>query len=181
MLVTFVAPVADMLFRPVEKDIGSEALPRTVIALRDRDGQRIPDEETFRALAAAAEQKNHTRLDSRLIYEDRDVEIGAGCRRVHRHEASIGGSRDQGRADGFRKRADGAGRLAARGPMPRRQRPPVAPEFDAREPVFRLSGETGAAFPNRGRLPAIRAHGPAADAPRKLSQSAISIALPTPV
>ncbi|WP_375263364.1 ABC transporter permease, partial [Palleronia sp.] len=73
ILITFIAPIADMLFRSVENDIVSQTLPRTVVALDDWDGQDIPDEETFRALGAdlvvAAELKNHTRLGSRLNYE----------------------------------------------------------------------------------------------------------------
>ncbi|PZX17806.1 putative spermidine/putrescine transport system permease protein [Palleronia aestuarii] len=73
ILVTFVAPIADMLFRSVENQIVSETLPRTVVALEDWDGTGVPDEEVFRALAAdlvvAEELKNHTRLGSRLNYE----------------------------------------------------------------------------------------------------------------
>ncbi|WP_281826875.1 ABC transporter permease [Jannaschia rubra] len=73
VLVTFIAPIADMLFRSVENQIVSETLPRTVVALRDWDGEGTPDEEVFRDLARdlviAAELKNHTRLGSRLNYE----------------------------------------------------------------------------------------------------------------
>ena len=73
ILVTFIAPIADMLFRSVENDIVSQTLPRTVVSLEDWDGEGIPEEETFRALGAdlvvAAELKNHTRLGSRLNYE----------------------------------------------------------------------------------------------------------------
>ncbi len=73
ILVTFVAPIADMLFRSVENEIVSETLPRTVLALEDWDGEGAPDEEVYRALAAdlmvASELKNHTRVGSRLNYE----------------------------------------------------------------------------------------------------------------
>ncbi len=73
ILVTFIAPITDMLFRSVENDIVSETLPRTIETLDHWDGQSVPDEETFRALAAdlvvASELKNHTRLGSRLNYE----------------------------------------------------------------------------------------------------------------
>jgi len=73
ILVTFIAPIADMLFRSVENQIVSETLPRTVQELERWDGESVPDEETFRALAAdlmiATELKNHTRLGSRLNYE----------------------------------------------------------------------------------------------------------------
>ncbi len=73
VLVTFVAPIADMLFRSVENDIISENLPRTVQALDNWNGEDLPDEEVFRALGAdlviASELRNHTRIGSRLNYE----------------------------------------------------------------------------------------------------------------
>ena len=73
ILITFIAPIADMLFRSVENQIVSETLPRTVIELERWHGEGAPDEATFDALAldmmVAAEQKNHTRLGSRLNYE----------------------------------------------------------------------------------------------------------------
>ena len=73
ILITFVAPIFDMLFRSVENQIVSETLPRTVIALEDWDAEDIPGEDTFAMLAydfmEAAERRNHTRLGSRLNYE----------------------------------------------------------------------------------------------------------------
>ncbi|WP_422071506.1 ABC transporter permease [Tranquillimonas rosea] len=73
VLVTFIAPIADMLFRSVENQIVTETLPRTVAALDDWDGQEVPDERVFDALArdmiVAVEEKTHTRLGSRLNYE----------------------------------------------------------------------------------------------------------------
>ena len=73
ILVTFVAPIADMLFRSVENDIVSGTLPRTVVALDDWDGESVPGEQVFQELAydlvIAAERKDHTRLGSRLNYE----------------------------------------------------------------------------------------------------------------
>jgi putative spermidine/putrescine transport system permease protein len=47
VLVTFIAPIADMLFRSVENQIVSETLPRTTQALRDWDrhsGEMPPDD-----------------------------------------------------------------------------------------------------------------------------------------
>ncbi|BDW84727.1 ABC transporter permease [Roseicyclus marinus] len=74
LLVTFVAPILDMLFRSVENQIVSETLPRTVIALEDWDAQDLPSEDTYAALAydlhAAVERRIHTRLGSRLNYEE---------------------------------------------------------------------------------------------------------------
>jgi putative spermidine/putrescine transport system permease protein len=73
ILITFVAPILDMLFRSVENQIVSETLPRTVIALQDWDPSDLPSEDTYAALAydfmEAAERRNHTRLGSRLNYE----------------------------------------------------------------------------------------------------------------
>ncbi len=75
ILVTFIAPIFDMLLRSVENDIVPDTLPRTVVALQDWDNAsgEAPDEETFRAFytdfALAEEQKAHTRLGSRLNFE----------------------------------------------------------------------------------------------------------------
>ncbi len=76
ILVTFIAPIADMLFRSVENEIVSDTLPRTVVALKDWDAAsgEVPGEPVFAALAVdfqtAAELKNHTKLGSRLNYEN---------------------------------------------------------------------------------------------------------------
>lgn len=75
VLVTFIAPIADMLFRSVENQIVSETLPKTTTMLTEWDAQstEIPDEATFEALYDdmffAKEAKLHTRLGSRLNYE----------------------------------------------------------------------------------------------------------------
>ncbi len=75
VLITFIAPIADMLFRSVENEIVSETLPRTVVALEswDYDSGVAPDEEVFAALAEdlliAVKSKTHTKLGSRLNYE----------------------------------------------------------------------------------------------------------------
>ncbi len=75
VVVTFIAPIADMLFRSVENDIVSNTLPRTVIALEDWDAASgvAPDEVVFAALAAdlteAVKAKRHTQLGTRLNYE----------------------------------------------------------------------------------------------------------------
>ena len=75
ILVTFIAPIADMLFRSVENQIVSETLPRTVITLQDWDADsgEAPGEAVFAALAAdlkvAAEAKTHTKVGVRLNYQ----------------------------------------------------------------------------------------------------------------
>ena len=75
VLLSFLAPIGDMLFRSVENQIVSETLPRTVKALADWDpaSDAPPGEAAFRALGhdlvIAVERKTHTRLGSRLNYE----------------------------------------------------------------------------------------------------------------
>lgn len=75
ILVTFIAPIADMLFRSVENDIVMNTLPTTVVELAAWDATtgEMPGENVFAAFHAdmvvAAEAKTHTRLGSRLNYE----------------------------------------------------------------------------------------------------------------
>ncbi len=75
VLITFIAPIADMLFRSVENQIVSDTLPETTIALRgwDPKGEDLPDEAVFEALfndmQLATERKRHTSLGTRLNYE----------------------------------------------------------------------------------------------------------------
>ncbi|MCE8438771.1 ABC transporter permease [Rhodovulum sulfidophilum] len=75
VLVTFIAPIADMLFRSVENQIVSDTLPRTAREIRDYDPDsgQMPSDRVLAAftydLVAAAERKQHTRLGSRLNYE----------------------------------------------------------------------------------------------------------------
>ncbi|MFW2588896.1 ABC transporter permease [Sagittula sp. SSi028] len=75
VLLTFIAPIFDMLFRSVENQIVSETLPRTVVALEDWDAAEgsLPSDEVFEAayvdIFYAAERKLHTRLGTRLNYE----------------------------------------------------------------------------------------------------------------
>jgi len=75
ILVTFIAPIADMLFRSVENQIVSDTLPRTARAIQswDPDQGDFPPEDILAAftydMVAAAERKQHTRLGSRLNYE----------------------------------------------------------------------------------------------------------------
>lgn len=79
VLVTFIAPIADMLFRSVENQIVSETLPETVEALADWDSDsgEIPPDKVFEALyidlVIAEAEKKHTRLGTRLNYEKTGV------------------------------------------------------------------------------------------------------------
>ncbi len=75
ILLTFILPIADMLFRSVENGIVQETIPRTVVALQDWDpaSDQIPGEQVFEALHAdlveAVKAKVHTKLGVRLNYE----------------------------------------------------------------------------------------------------------------
>lgn len=75
ILVTFIAPIADMLFRSVENSIVADTIPRTVTALREWDSEtdELPGEDVYSAmytdLVFAEERKLHTRLGTRLNYE----------------------------------------------------------------------------------------------------------------
>ncbi len=75
ILLTFIAPIADMLFRSVENSIVPDTLPLTVEALKDWDSRsgEAPGETVFAALATdlkvAVAAKTHTRVGSRLNYE----------------------------------------------------------------------------------------------------------------
>ncbi|SHF31869.1 putative spermidine/putrescine transport system permease protein [Loktanella atrilutea] len=75
ILLTFIYPIGEMLFRSVENQIVGDTLPRTVRVLADwnPDETEVPGPAVFSALAkdmtVASEEKNHTRLGSRLNYE----------------------------------------------------------------------------------------------------------------
>ena len=75
ILLTFIAPIADMLFRSVENNIVPDTIPLTIAALKDWDpaSGEAPGEAVFAALAAdlkvAVAAKSHTRLGSRLNYK----------------------------------------------------------------------------------------------------------------
>ncbi len=75
ILVSFVAPIGDMLFRSVENQIVEQTLPRTVAAIEQdwHDHSSVPPESVYAALAydlrQASERRLHTRIGSRLNYE----------------------------------------------------------------------------------------------------------------
>ncbi|WP_029063551.1 ABC transporter permease [Labrenzia sp. DG1229] len=79
ILITFVAPIIDMLHRSVENSIVEETLPKTVVALQEWDSGSgdVPDEVVFAALyddmVIAVDEKTHTRLGSRLNYEQSGI------------------------------------------------------------------------------------------------------------
>jgi putative spermidine/putrescine transport system permease protein len=73
VLLTFVIPIGNMLFRSVENDIVQDTLPATIPLLTAGEETGVPDENVFAALyvdfVIAEEQKLHTRLGTRLNYE----------------------------------------------------------------------------------------------------------------
>ncbi|MEP5727797.1 MAG: ABC transporter permease [Sulfitobacter sp.] len=97
ILVSFVMPIADMLFRSVENEIVAETLPRTVVALEtwDATSGEAPGEDVFSALytdmALAVEYKSHTRLGSRLNYETTGIAslFRKSGRRVGRFDTDV--------------------------------------------------------------------------------------------
>ena len=75
VLITFIIPIAMMLFRSVENQIVSGTMPESVAALQAWDGSsgEPPAEEVYQALFfdlfKAVEAKEHTKLGTRLNYE----------------------------------------------------------------------------------------------------------------
>ncbi len=75
IVVSFLLPIGDMLFRSVENQIVENTLPNVVqeIDRWDPGSGELPDEKTFEALAIdlkeAVAARIHTRLGSRLNYE----------------------------------------------------------------------------------------------------------------
>ena len=75
VLISFIFPIGDMLFRSVENQIVENTLPYTVDELSEWDGASyaLPPEAVFRDmyfdLFLATQMKRHTRLGSRLNYE----------------------------------------------------------------------------------------------------------------
>lgn len=75
VLITFIFPIGDMLYRSVENSIVEETIPGTLVALSDWNSEsgELPDESVFTALAddmmLAQELKIHTRLGSRINYD----------------------------------------------------------------------------------------------------------------
>ncbi|QFT61478.1 ABC transporter permease [Roseivivax sp. THAF30] len=75
VLVSFIAPIGDMLFRSVENQIVSDTLPRTTARIDEWDSAsgETPEEALYEALFydlfVAEARREHTRLGTRLNYE----------------------------------------------------------------------------------------------------------------
>lgn len=79
VFVTFIVPIAAMLFRSVENEIVENTLPLTVEAIQDWDSSTgdLPPQAVYEAMYfdmfLAAEAKRHTRLGTRLNYEQTGI------------------------------------------------------------------------------------------------------------
>lgn len=75
VLISFIFPIGDMLWRSVENSIVEKTIPGTIVALNDWESEsgELPDESVFTALAddmmLAQELKIHTKLGSRINYD----------------------------------------------------------------------------------------------------------------
>ncbi|OED48550.1 ABC transporter permease [Leisingera sp. S232] len=75
VLVSFIIPIGTMLSRSVANDLVADTLPLTVVALESWDAEsgELPDEPVYAAfvtdMVAAIAVKRHTRLGTRLNYE----------------------------------------------------------------------------------------------------------------
>ena len=49
LIITYVFPIGDMLFRSVDDKMVTQMLPKTFKAMENWDGQELPDEEVFAA------------------------------------------------------------------------------------------------------------------------------------
>ncbi|WP_371168145.1 ABC transporter permease [Aliiroseovarius sp. 2305UL8-7] len=76
ILVSFILPIGDMLYRSIENGIVVKTLPRSVEALAEWDPNtgELPPESVYAAMAAdmkdAAAEKTHTKVGTRLNYEN---------------------------------------------------------------------------------------------------------------
>jgi putative spermidine/putrescine transport system permease protein len=79
VMLTFVLPIGNMLFRSVQNDVVSNIMPHTVIALENWQAKRgqLPEDTAFKAafydLFAAAKAKEHSKLGTRLNYEQTGI------------------------------------------------------------------------------------------------------------
>ncbi len=75
VLISFIIPITNMLFRSIDNSMVSEIMPQTVVQLQnwDETSGELPPEEVFAAFAAdmqqAAKDRTNTQLGSRLNYD----------------------------------------------------------------------------------------------------------------
>ena len=90
LLITFVFPIADMLFRSIDNPVVAENFPKTLALLQDWDGKELPSEAVYAALV------------EELVDARKDKEIGKAATRLN-YEVS-----------GFRSLMTGSARKARR-------------------------------------------------------------------
>jgi putative spermidine/putrescine transport system permease protein len=71
--VSFIFPILQMIFRSVDNPVVAHTLPQTMLALKDWDGEAVPDEEIFAILAeemkVAAQARTIGKVATRLNYD----------------------------------------------------------------------------------------------------------------
>ena len=72
LIITYVFPIGDMLFRSVDDKMVTQMLPKTFKAMENWDGQELPDEEVFAAFhedfIKLVEDKREGKLSTQLNY-----------------------------------------------------------------------------------------------------------------
>ena len=90
ILITFVAPIASMLWRSVHHPIVAELIPQTLSELQRWDGKSTPDRQTLQTFAVELHKLNAERLSGKLAEEFNRAYTGmssvvkASARRVGR-------------------------------------------------------------------------------------------------
>ncbi|WP_417661045.1 ABC transporter permease [Pseudomonas sp.] len=69
ILLTFVAPIASMLWRSVHHPTVAELIPHTLIALKDWDGKAVPEQQTLQIFAVELNGLAKERLSGKLAEE----------------------------------------------------------------------------------------------------------------
>ena len=72
LIITYVFPIGDMLFRSVDDKMVTQMLPKTFKAMETWDGQELPEEEVFAAFhedfLKLVEEKREGKLSTQLNY-----------------------------------------------------------------------------------------------------------------
>jgi len=90
VLITFILPIVDMLFRSVDNPVVARNLPITLSVLKDWDGTGTPDETAYAAIAKelveARENKEMGKVATRLNFETSGMRslIGKSVRKIRR-------------------------------------------------------------------------------------------------
>lgn len=90
VLITFILPIVDMLFRSVDNPVVAENLPVTLKVLKDWDGTGTPDEAAYAAIAKelvqARDDKEMGKVATRLNFETSGMRslIGKSVRKIRR-------------------------------------------------------------------------------------------------